>query len=107
MLDNLKIYIDKPTIILVDNKPAVILADDGDHLKRSKHFLVKTMYIREQKNLGNIFLQHIEGSLNHADIHTKALKGMLLQRHTAGVLGLEEFDLINLRHDEENFDMDD
>jgi hypothetical protein len=32
---------------------------------------------------------------------------MLLQRHTAGVLGLEEFDLINLRHDEENFDMDD
>jgi len=96
-LTNLQIVVDKPTIILVDNRPTVILGDDGDYLKRSKHFLVKTMFIREQTSVGNMILRHVPGTMNHADILTKPLQGHLLEQHTCGLLGCDAISLLRMR----------
>jgi len=86
-IESLNIGLPKPTLILVDNKPLEILSKDGNHIKKSKHFIIKTAYIKEEQQLGNIYVEHIEGIHNTADITTKGLQGSLLYKHTAGILG--------------------
>jgi hypothetical protein len=73
--------------LFTDNKPVVSLSGEGNNLKRSKHFIVKTEYIRENKQNGDFSVDHIYGLVNHPDIHTKSLNGILLIRRTEGVLG--------------------
>jgi hypothetical protein len=75
------------TTVWCDNSPAVTLTHEGNHLKRSKHFIVKTTWLKEQVEVGVVEVQHIPGLENHADILTKALSGHLLRKHTAGILG--------------------
>jgi hypothetical protein len=86
-LMSIKINTSLPVLILVDNKGVTILAQDGNHLKRSRHFVIKTAYIKEQQELGIVNIQYVSGVDNTSDILTKALSGYLLRRHTAGILG--------------------
>jgi hypothetical protein len=86
-LESIHFKIIKPTDIHVDNKPVVILSKDGNHLKRSKHFVVKLNWIKEMKMKDIIQIIHISTEDNHSDIFTKALSGSLLRFHTVGVLG--------------------
>lgn len=88
-LDSIGIKIDKPTKILTDNMPAVLLAADGNHLKRSKHFVVRTAYLKEQVENGIIEVEHIPGLQNPTDILTKPLAGHLLKSHTSRLLGMK------------------
>ena len=88
LFQSIGVTIKTPTLVLVDNSPVVSLAGQGNHLKKSKHFVVKTAYIKEQVELGNIDVQHISGVLNHSDIHTKPLSGSLLHLHSRGLLGI-------------------
>jgi hypothetical protein len=96
-LNSLNITIPLPTLILVDNRPVVSLAAEGNHLKKSKHFIIKTAYIKQERQRGNINIQHIKGVHNHADILTKPLTGYLLYLHTSGLLG--HFLLHDILHD--------
>jgi len=89
-LDFLGIESYGPTQVWCDNNPAVSLTHEGNHLKGSKHFVVKTTWLKEQVEVGVIEVLHIPGLENHADILTKALSGYLLKRHTAGILGFPE-----------------
>jgi hypothetical protein len=86
-LESIGIQIDAPSTVWCDNSPAVTLTKDGNNLKRSKHFVVKTCWLKEQVEVGTVLVEHIAGVENHADILTKALSGHLLRKHTAGVLG--------------------
>jgi hypothetical protein len=88
LIESMLVEISKPVLILVDNKPVVTLAGEGNHIKKSKHFIIKTHYIKESQKHGNVIIQHIKGVDNHADIFTyQGLKGTLLHNHTAGILG--------------------
>ena len=87
LLCSLGYDINDPTIIHVDNKPVVTLAGEGNHLKRSRHFVTKSAYIKELVKNGVLSIQHISGVDNHADLHTKPLFGAALHYHTIGVLG--------------------
>jgi hypothetical protein len=86
-LESIHINVEKPTIILVDNKPVVILAGEGNHQKKSKHFIVKTNFIKQEQSSGNVFIQHVAGIDNRSDLCTKALKGHSLKYHTSALLG--------------------
>jgi hypothetical protein len=88
-LTSLGINVNKPTKTFCDNSPTITLTHEGNHLKRSKHFVVKTTYLKEQIEIGVIEVEHIKGTLNHSDILTKPLSGHLLKTHTAGILGME------------------
>jgi hypothetical protein len=76
-----------PTDLFTDNQPTVTLAADGNHLKRSKHYVVKTTFVKEQVELGVVTVKHVAGANNHPDILTKSLSGKLLSYHTSATLG--------------------
>jgi hypothetical protein len=102
LLTNLFISVEDPTLILIDNKPTVILGTEGNNMNRSKHFLNKTMFIREQVDLRNILLKHLPGLKNHSDLHTKILRGHQLRIHTEGILGMNSIHFLDTRQDEED-----
>jgi hypothetical protein len=102
LLTNLFISVEDPTLILIDNKPTVILGTEGNNMNRSKHFLNKTMFIREQVDLRNILLKHLPGLKNHSDLHTKILRGHQLRTHTEGILGMNSIHFLDTRQDEED-----
>jgi hypothetical protein len=87
LLNSLNVNVNKASIIYVDNKPAVTLSAEGNNLKRSKHFIVKSAYIKELVKNGILNITHIPGKYNHADLLTKALFGESLSYHTDGILG--------------------
>jgi hypothetical protein len=87
-LESIGIEVKKPTILYVDNMPTVTFTGEGNHLKRSKHFVVKTTFLKDEVEYGNIEIVHLPGVKNHADILTKGLAGHLLRTHTQGILGM-------------------
>lgn len=87
-LNSIGVMVKKPTQLYVDNMPTVTLTAEGNHLKRSKHFVVKTTFLKDEVEYGNILIIHLPGTENHADILTKGLAGHLLRVHTQGILGL-------------------
>ena len=95
-LASMKIEVNKPTLVLIDNLSVINISSGENGIKQSRHFIIKTAYIKEQIRLGTISIQHVEGINNHADILTKALTGQLLTRHTMGLLGYE---LLNIQDD--------
>jgi hypothetical protein len=89
-LDSVCINYIKPTEVFTDNQPTVSLSGEGNHLKRSKHYVVKTSFIREQVELGVVVVKHIPGINNVADLLTKPLSGRLLGYHTDAILGIKK-----------------
>jgi hypothetical protein len=92
-LSSIGIEVQVPTQIFVDNMPTVTLTGEGNHLKRSKHFVVKTTFLKDQVEYGTVEIQHLPGTENHADILTKALTGYLLKYHSYGVLGIPKTEM--------------
>ena len=48
-----------------------MITEGANATKRSRHFIIKTAYIRDQVELGNMIVQHVQGVHNHSDILTK------------------------------------
>jgi hypothetical protein len=86
-MESIDLIIKGPTNIYMDNKPVVILSGEGNHIKKSKHFVVKTAYIKEKVKDGIVIIHHIAGVDNCTDIYTKPLSGYLLVKHTNTILG--------------------
>jgi hypothetical protein len=86
------IYIEfkMPTEVLTDNQPTVTLSNEGNHLRRSKHYVVKTSFLKEQVEMGTIVVKHVPGVSNMADLLTKPLNGRILEVHTDAILGMEK-----------------
>jgi hypothetical protein len=93
---SMKIDINKPTLVLIDNLSVVNSSNGDSGIKQSRHYIIKLAYIKDQIKLGTINIQHIDGVLNHSDILTKGLTGHLLERHTMGILG---YNLLNKQDD--------
>ena len=65
-----------PTPVFQDNKSTITLANRGDlGSKRTKHFTVRHYFVTDQIRRGFISLQHIPGTVIHADGLTKPLPG--------------------------------
>jgi hypothetical protein len=88
-LRSVEISCNEPTIIWVDNNQTIINGNNSttDTQKKSKYYLVKLNWIKEQVMFKLVNLTYIPSEQNHSDIFTKALTGKLLRRHTKGVLG--------------------
>jgi hypothetical protein len=87
-MESVYIELSKPTTMLTDNMPTVTLAGEGNHLRRSRHFVVRTAFLKEQVEMGTVVIRHVPGSENPTDMLTKALSGRLLDYHTNAILGL-------------------
>ena len=84
---HLGVSVEDPTGIYTDNMPLVNLASEGNHLRKSKHYVVKTTFVKEQVQMGTISVQHVPGKENVSDLLTKPLSGGLLVTHTKTILG--------------------
>jgi hypothetical protein len=86
-LESIGIKVNGPTPIYMDNKPVVTLSGEGNHIKKNKHFVVKTACIKEKVREGIVKIYHVAGVNNCTDILTKALSGTPLYKHTLTILG--------------------
>lgn len=69
-----------PIQLYTDNMGTLSLASHPAVHKRSKHFDIKLHFIREQMNKGDMKIEHVKSQDNPADIFTKALSVVQLER---------------------------
>ena len=66
--------------MLCDNTPAIALANNPGHHKRSKHIDIKHHHVRDHMNQGTITVNHVPTGDNIADGFTKALAYPLFKK---------------------------
>jgi hypothetical protein len=88
-LTSIGVEVRSPTRLFTDNMPLVTLSGEGNHLKRSKHFVTKVSFIKEQVEFGVVAVEHVRGKGNESDLLTKPLVGHLLKEHTNMTLGYQ------------------
>jgi hypothetical protein len=76
-----------PTTIMEDNQPAIHIASNPITSSNSKHFDVRLHYTREKLHDGIIDIKYIETNNMVADMMTKSLDRVKLERHRATALG--------------------
>ena len=69
------------TVIQVDNKSVIELAKNPVNHERSKHIYVRFHFIRDNMNEGNVELLHVASQDQVADIFTKPLLKVLLDKY--------------------------
>ncbi|KAF8774799.1 Copia protein like [Argiope bruennichi] len=81
--------------LLVDNASAVKLAKNPEYHKRSKHIDVRYHFVREKFIDGELFIKHVPGEMQLADIMTKPLPSVRF-KELRTLLGLLSFNsLVN------------
>jgi hypothetical protein len=78
------------TTIHEDNQPAIHIASNPVTSSNSKHFDVRLHYTREKVEEGIIKIAYCETNLMVADMMTKSLDRIKLERHRATALGLND-----------------
>jgi hypothetical protein len=80
LLSELNLRQKEATEIRVDSKSAIELAKNPVHHERSNHIDVKFHFIREQIQKGNVRLNHVTSHDQVADMFTKLLPTVLLDK---------------------------
>ena len=75
----------------VDNQGAIVLANNPVHHKRSKHIDVKYHFLRLEVQNGNLKLTYVPTEKNVADIFTKPVTRVKLERLLRSVRGFKNF----------------
>lgn len=78
------------TTIHEDNQPAIHIASNPVTSSNSKHFDVRLHYTREKVEDGIIKIAYCDTNLMVADMMTKSLDRIKLERHRATALGLSD-----------------
>ena len=73
-------YEQKPTIMYVDNQPAIAVSKEPRCYKRTKHIAICYHITRNQVVRGNITPVYIASELNLADFLTKPMSVKVFQR---------------------------
>ena len=63
----------RTTPLHVDNQSAIDLSRNPTHHSRSKHFAIRTAWLREQVECKELEIVKIDGTANPADMFTKPL----------------------------------
>lgn len=78
----------QPTMIFIDNYPVQQLANGvATGLKRCKHFMMLLAYIKEQVQQLCLNVQHVDTTVNRADILSKPVSGSDFRRKRDMLLG--------------------
>jgi len=76
------------TTIFEDNQPAIHIATNPVTSSHSKHFDVRLHYTREKLQDGVIVIEYCDTANMVADMMTKALDRIKLEKHRSTALGL-------------------
>ena len=69
----LKEFVDKPTLILGDNKGAIMLVKNPVLHSRTKHIALRWHFIRYKLKTNELRFEHVSTECNQSDILTKFL----------------------------------
>lgn len=78
-----------PVTLFIDNKSAIDLAKNPVFHGRSKHINIRSHFIRECVERGEIIVKHIRGDKQRADGLTKALATIKFEKMRS-LLGVKE-----------------
>jgi hypothetical protein len=81
LLRGLGIKTNQPMPIYQDNKSTIIMAMVGGHFQRTKHFLVRQSFIKDQIDSGFCVLKYLKSEDMLADMMTKSLSSTLRKKH--------------------------
>ena len=91
LMDDIKEKIELPIIILEDNAAVVTMAtEQASQMKRSKHFLMITNYVKEMVSRGIVYIKKVRGEENTADILTKKVRSADFRTKAMKMMGCEE-----------------
>ena len=88
-------------VIYIDNKSAIALTKNPVFHGRSKHIHKRYHFIRECVENGQVDVQHIPGSMQRADILTKAL-GRIKFKEMKELIGVHDINEVNIKLKGEN-----
>ena len=91
ILESIGLKVKLPMILEPDNQGVVDLANNWSIGGRTRHVEVTMCYLRELKEQGLLRIQHIPGTENDADMHTKNLGGPDFNRHGMTYYGRDEY----------------
>ena len=77
LLGELHYKVKRPSLIFVDNRSTINMAQNISEHDRSKHIRIKYNYIKDEIDSGEIKLEWVSTDTQMADIFTKALQGQL------------------------------
>ena len=98
LLSELNLGQEEATEIRVDSKSAIELAKNPVHHERSKHIDVKFHFIREQIREGSVKLNHVASHDQVADMFTKPLPTVLLDKYKMAI-GIRDGRSLSLREE--------
>jgi len=81
LLNSMKLQVQLPMVIEVDNKAALDLVNGWSTGGGTKHSEVKVMYLRELKEKGIIRVYWHPTKENESDIYTKNVDNKLFEKH--------------------------
>ena len=80
LLSDMGIKLVDPIVLFQDNKSTIIMAVQGGSFKRTKHLIGRQSYLKERISSGDLILQYKPTAIMEADLLTKPLSHLVLQR---------------------------
>jgi len=78
----------EPSPINEDNMAAIMMVNQSRPTMRTRHIDIQWFAIQEWKQAGDIIMQYVRTGNNSADVMTKALGWVLLNKHAFKSMGL-------------------
>jgi hypothetical protein len=82
LLESLRLRVKLPMVLEMETQGAVYLANNWSIGGRTRHIDVRSVFLRELKEIGVLVIKWILGAVNEADIFTKNLDGPAFKQYT-------------------------
>ena len=83
LLGAMKIKVQLPVTVLVDNVGAIFMSSNVTTSSRTKHVDIRTKYVRQYVEDGIVKIVFVRSESNRSDIMTKNIQGDLFDKHAS------------------------
>ena len=87
LFKEMKIKIELPIVVNVDNMGAIFMSKNINTSSRSKHIDVRTKYVNEYVEDGKLRIIYVKTEDNDSDLYTKNLGSELYLKHSSKIVG--------------------
>ena len=94
ILEDLGYLQDQPTLLYEDNMGALLMANDGDLSKRTRHIDIKHFALLDWVEQDHMILARVETQNNAADSMSKANARIKFHSHMDVLLGKRHLDVV-------------
>ena len=81
LLETMKIQVEIPIALYVDNVGTKWLSNNQTTSERTKHVQIRTAFVKEYQEEGRILIKFVKSEENDADINTKNTANVTFQKH--------------------------